>query len=333
MAVGLDVGTAFVCSARTDEKGKIKTKFIRDAFLEMPYDQDTKSVLDKLKASYVIANDKLFVIGDNALVIAAAFPNGIIRRPMQSGIVSPEDRDAVLILTELFRSVLGEPQEVGELCCFSMPAKPLGIANFFTEYHEDVVKRILRGLGYKPEAVNEAMCLVYNHLQDDQLSGLCCSFGAGMVNVCHSVLGVPVKTFSIACSGDYIDQQVSFQFKAPIPKVIKLKESGVIDISQPNPSFDNTKSGRMEEAIYFAYRRVIDNFLDNLKLQISPDDFDDNFTIVIAGGTTLVNGFVEYFKQSLEERKISGVKKVVHTGKDAFFSVAKGAALKALAGE
>jgi len=170
-------------------------------------------------------------------------------------------------------------------------------------------------------------------LQDEELTGLTCSFGAGMVNVCRSVMGIPVKTFSIDRSGDYIDQQVSFQFRTPIPKIIKLKESGVVNIADKDYSFDDSKSGRMQEAIYFAYRRLISNFIDNLMLQFSSNDFDDDYTIVLAGGTTLVDGFVDVFKEILQEKKVEGIKKVVHSGKDAFYSVAKGAALKALAGE
>lgn len=330
MACSVDVGTAFIVSARMEDKGEVKTKTIRDAFLEMEYNDDTKSILEDMGASFIQDGDRLYVTGDNSVSLANAIPGGKLRRPMKNGIISPEDRDAVKLLEVLLRDVLGEPKEKGELCFYSVPAHPINLksgAFFSTDYHEDKLNQILEGIGYQPQSINEASCLAYSHLQDHRLTGLSTSWGAGMINVSHTVLGMPASNFSVIGSGDYVDQHVAFQFNTTPSKVIRLKENKDNPI---NIIKDRKNTDKQIEAICFAYKRLVTNLLKNLRIQLPKENFTEPVPLVLAGGTSLIKGFHDLVKETLKEVPLEFVSETIHVGEDAFYSVAKGALLRAL---
>ena len=64
MTVGLDIGTMNIVSARMED-GKIQTKRIRDAFLDLP--KTAKRILKMSQASFVERDDELFLLGDQAM--------------------------------------------------------------------------------------------------------------------------------------------------------------------------------------------------------------------------------------------------------------------------
>ena len=346
MSQGLDCGTAFICATRIDKDGKMRTKHIRDMFIEMNYNEDTKKILDTLKASYIIHNQKLYVIGDNCIGIANAMPVAIVRRPMERGVISPNDPDAAMILEALFKDILGKPKKNGEICYYSVPATPLNLKPnefFSTDYHEDIIGQVLIGLGYEPKPINEALCVAYDSLQNHMLTGISISFGAGMVNICHSTLGMEANSFSIIGSGDKVDQEVSYNFKGhgiTTTKVIRLKESGTVHVlNDMNPDFSKATNARetldlrLKQAICMSYKRVVENLVKNIKTQLPIHNFDEPYPIVLAGGTTLINGFVELFNSVLKTEGVENIKEVIHNKDSAFYSVSHGAALRALAYE
>jgi len=91
---GLDVGTANLVSAVQNDSGGITIKMERNAFIDIQQDVHSKNLLTKLKVPYVIHNNTMIVLGDEAFQLANIF-NRTTRRPMKDGMISPAEVDAM----------------------------------------------------------------------------------------------------------------------------------------------------------------------------------------------------------------------------------------------
>jgi len=340
LGVGIDIGTAFMVSARETDKGKINIQKLRDAFICMEETDDTVSILESLGVSYLSHAGSLYVIGDSAFDIGIALPGQQIRRPMKSGVISPKDPDAGLIFNTLISALLKTPSEEGETCVYTVPAKPIGVEEdtdsaFSTQYHSSKIETIIRGLGFTPSPVNEAACIAYDQLRKDLLTGISVSFGAGMVNVCHMVKGVISNTFSILGSGDYVDNQVAnSQYKITASRVANIKEKGYKDSNGEHKTIhvlrDVDNENQIVQGICLLYRSVVKNIVDNLVAQFDSTSFSEPVPIVLAGGTTLIEGFKDLFIKELSAAKhLPFEYSEVRHAEDPLFSVARGAMYRA----
>ena len=70
---GLDVGTANLVCAREDAAGSVAVSSIRNAFLDVPADPFTRSMLSRLKVQCVQREDKLYIVGETAFELANVF--------------------------------------------------------------------------------------------------------------------------------------------------------------------------------------------------------------------------------------------------------------------
>ena len=219
--------------------------------------------------------------------------------------------------------LLGEPKVADEPVCFCIPAPSIDRDND-TVYHEGIVSSIVRKLGFKPNSMNEGHAVVYSTLADQDFTGIGVSCGGGMFNVCVAYKTIPAVTFSVARGGDWVDEHVSRVMGIPRTRATAIKEGGV-DLRSPKT--------REEEAVVLYYRNLISYVLQNLKqrFQLARDvpQFTDPVEVVVAGGTCLVNGFVEVFAEELQKvdfpLKISGVRRA----EDAISAVVRGCLIAA----
>ncbi|MFN6194525.1 MAG: hypothetical protein ACK5BN_11970, partial [Planctomycetota bacterium] len=131
---GLDVGTANLAAAVQNSEGGITVSVERNAFLDIPSDVYSKNMLTKLKVPYVVHNNKLVVIGEAAFELANVFGRET-RRPMQDGLISPNEQDALPMMKMIIQKLLGEPRVQGENCYFCVPAPSLDVDNNVV-YHQ-----------------------------------------------------------------------------------------------------------------------------------------------------------------------------------------------------
>lgn len=301
MGLGLDPGTNKVCAARQIDK-EISIKIQRDAFIDFTADESTKRTLDLVGAKYLIHGDKALVVGDEALSLCGTLRKPI-RRPMFKGVISNKDSLAREVLIEIIKNVAGPAQVKNEPCFYSIPAMPLELSpeEFDVSYHSEIISEALIELGYKPSPINEALCLVYKELGQHKFTGTSISFGAGMTNTCFSNLGIVNKgaEFSLLRGGDWINQQVmNRKVGLSASKIISIKES------QKDPIHlikDNGSKDLIRDAICKFTRALIKNTLQNTfaQFQDAGFDFDGPVPLVVAGGTTLIAGFMEVFKEEL----------------------------------
>ena len=71
----------------------------------MEHTDFTKKILDNSKVKYIIKEDNLYVVGDEALQFANMF-NKDTRRPLSKGVISPTEKEALPMMELLIKSVV-----------------------------------------------------------------------------------------------------------------------------------------------------------------------------------------------------------------------------------
>ena len=323
---GLDVGTANLAAAVQNEEGGITVNVERNAFLDIPSDVYSKNMLSKLKVPYIVHNGKLVVIGEAAFELANVFGRET-RRPMMDGLISPQEQDALPMMKMIISKILGEPQVQGENCYFCVPAESLDVDNNIV-YHQGLFETMINSMGYNAHAINEAHAVIFSELAENDFTGIGLSFGGGMANACIAYKSIPCLSFSVARGGDWIDKNVSSVLGCPRSKATHIKERG-IDIRDPK--------SREEEAVSIYYRSLINYVLSNIKTRFESGQnmptFNDPVDIACAGGTSMIGGFIEVFRDEFAKIDFPIPVGRIFRSEEALTAVAKGCLVAAAIGE
>lgn len=321
---GLDIGTMNIVHARRTEKDKIETSRVRDAFLDLS--ADAKKMLKLSGVNFIDRGEEgIVVVGDAALEMANVFGREA-RRPLNQGLISAGEMDALEILGIMVSNLLGPPAVEGETCYFSVPAAPVD-ENRDVVYHRGIFEKIVTECGYKAVAGNEAMAIVYAETAKEGFSGLGISYGSGMCNVALSVSGMEGLAFSVARGGDWIDAGAAKAVGATQSRICALKEKGV-DLLVP--------SSREEEALALYYKALIDYSIDKTAAEFNK--IKDKFSlpraipIVVSGGTSLAGNFLPFFKQAFEAKRKKFPIEIseIRQASDPMNSVARGLLIQAI---
>ncbi len=320
---GLDVGTANLVSAVSEPTGDVAIQIQRNAFIDIEADDYTKNMLTRLNVQYVVVNGKMVVVGDPAFELANIF-NRSTRRPMKDGMISPDEADAMPIEKMLLHQLLGDPKAEGEICYYSVPAEPID-ADMNVIYHQGVFSGLLKGLGYTPKPLVEGHAVVFAELAEDDFTGIGISCGGGMFNICVSYKSIPALSFSTTRGGDWIDRNVA--------KVLGISTSRATSIKEKVDNLQNPRS-REEEAVEIYYRNLISYTLENIKTRFESSEgmpqFPGAISIVTAGGTSMVPGFIDIFKDEFKSVNFPIEVKEIRLADDPLYSVSKGCLVAAL---
>lgn len=325
MAKGLDVGTSYIILSQETKDG-IEYKDFRDAFyIIKPTTPVATKMIEKGLAGKVFIKDEdgsFIILGKDALEKAVE-RNDTAKRPMFRGVVSAKEKDAKRILAFILKEVASQASEPNEKIVFCVPAQPVDQEDddFDVGYHEDIITNILAECGYEAKAINEAEALCYAELENDEYTGIGISCGAGMTNVCIMLNGEPTVVFSTTKSGDWIDRMSAVATGEPDSVVQAEKEGGSFKIGEPN---DNA----ILSAVSSYYERLIDYTTKQLSVSLQNHKalpkFKNPLTIVIAGGTSLANGYIEEFSKKIAENNFPIKIKEVRHAKDPLHAVSKG---------
>ena len=328
LCIGLDIGTMnIVCSKSNSSDINI----IRNVFL--PLKEDEINISDLTEISYVKSDDdNLFIIGQDAFKFSNIFGQEV-SRPMKRGLISPDEIDAIDILTLMLKDVIGDISDKDVYCTYSVPAEAID-ANRSVTYHERVFGSILNSLGINHSSLNESMAIIYSETQAEKFSGIGISFGAGMANVCCSFKGVEAYKFSTERSGDWIDRNVAESLNMVPNRVTNLKEK-YLKLTSDFAGHKNKKTRRVLEALVYYYQAMIDytikqmirEFEENVDLDIE----DEQIPIIISGGTSLPKGFLEIFKERLLQYDLPFEISEIRKAKNPLTAVANGLLIKTLA--
>jgi hypothetical protein len=325
MAAGLDVGTSFIVLAK-ESSDNISYKDFRDAFyvIKPTTPVATKMIEKGLSGKVFIKDaDGSFILLGKDAIEKAIERNDTAKRPMHKGVVSAKEKDAKRVLAFILKEVVGMASEPGEKLVFCVPAQPIDQEDedFDIGYHEDVVKTILADCGYFPRAINEAEALCYAELENDDYTGIGVSCGAGMTNVCVMLNGEPTVVFSTTKSGDWIDRMSAVATGESDSVVQAEKEGGNFTIGKSN-------NNDILAAVSVYYERLIDYTTKQLSHALSNHrslpKFKNPLSIVIAGGTSQADGYIQEFSQKLVENGFPVEIKEIRHAHDPLHAVAKG---------
>lgn len=328
--VGLDVGTSFLIKAVEAEEGINYTEF-RDAFYRMkPATAIAAKMMQKGLASLAYFKDtdgSFVVVGEDAISKAVERHQSALR-PLFRGVISPREPHARRVLKFILSQLVGKPETPGETLIYSCPAEPVDQSDedFNTGYHEDCLKKDLGELGWNAQSLNEGEAICYSELEDEDYTGIAMSFGAGMVNICVMSSGEPVIRFSTTRSGDWIDRMAATSTGQPDSVVQVEKENGsfVVGKESDNPILS---------AVSAYYVRLVDYTIQHLAARLSRSNDLPKFTapipVIVSGGTSRAEGFVEAFKQRMSQADFPIQIKEVRHAKDPLRAVARGCLLAA----
>ncbi|HVL47257.1 MAG TPA: hypothetical protein VM889_01730 [Candidatus Thermoplasmatota archaeon] len=325
MPKGLDIGTMNIVSAKPKD-GQIDLTKQRNLFVEVEYSDIAEKMLSRSNVLYIKNGKKVYIVGEDALNFANIF-NKETRRPMNAGILSRKEKDAIPMIRLIVERVVGAPHKKGEHVYFTCPAKPVD-APIDTLYHQKTLEAILHNMGYNAHAINEGMAVVYSELADSSFTGLGVSFGAGMTNACLSYYAVPVTQFSVARGGDWIDNSVAQATGTPVDRVTAAKERDFrLDAS--------SHLGELQGALAVYYDNLLEYVVRGLERQTRDAKVQEDLEIpcVITGGTAAPKGFRQAFEAKLREADLPFRVKSVSEARHPLYSVARGALVAAQAEE
>jgi hypothetical protein len=326
MAKGLDCGTSYYIAATEDS---IKKQ--RNAFLTVDGDIATvKRMLKRQKIPYVEKAGKIHIVGQHAFNYAQIFSKAELKRPMKSGLLNPQEKDALPVLSTIINELLGKPKGK-ETCVYCVPSKPIDVDREVS-YHEDVLGTIIEGAGYKAKKIEEAVAIGYEGLVDNNLTGIAISMGAGMCNIAVMYAGMTALSFSVSRGGDWVDQNTSADTGIPVAKVTATKEnSSTLDLTKSQMSNiyeEDSSEANVLIALRSYYGALVNYLLTNLKHQFENAEkvpqFQEPVPIVIGGGTSLVKGFMEVFMEQFNQDEFPIPVSEVTLIEDAHTAVSRG---------
>ena len=326
-AVGVDIGTGFIsCAEQTD--ANIEFRKVRDAFfklnpskfLEGAATDFGENMLKTSGAHYVKVDDIIYVLGDDAFKFASLFHQECLR-PMSQGVLNPKQPVSNLMVGELVKAVAGRPTSENDVLYYCVPAEPID-ADFDVEYHKQILSGVFADLGYKNiNVMTEGLAVVYSELADTQYTGIGMSFGAGMCNIVYSFMGMPVFAFSLSRGGDWIDSHAAQHTDETNNVVTSIKEKADFSL------YDSTSG--IQRAISIYYESLLTYVVQQFKelYERTPKKQLPNVTmempIVIAGGTSLVLGFVEKLRELIKDDFPVPISEVKHA-EQPLFAVSNG---------
>lgn len=347
MARGFDAGTMFCVKSELNSDGQMEFSIQRNCFLQVASSDDTEDVLRENKWSYAKSGDSFYILGEDAIKLKNLLTMGDdsiivtrvgeLRRPMKDGLLNiGEETLSAAMIQEIIKNLVGSPSTTNEHLCFCVPGDPVD-RNMSVLMHQKMLTSYLQKLGYTVEFIPEALAIVFAESPTAEspdgeytYSGIGISCGAGMMNICLAWKKIPLISFSIARSGDWIDEQVALQLKTSRASVTKFKETKL--------DLNNINYGDMRQAalaIYYrsAIEHAIKNFSEKFNKINNQDATDSSFEIVVAGGTAMVPGFLDVFKEILSTMELPFKVKNVRLADEPLYTVAAGCLVKALSSE
>jgi hypothetical protein len=304
--VATDIGTGFISSAeKGKDEGKVVFRKVRDCFFKVDPKEFLgganpmfgEKMLKKTGAHFIKVNDTLYILGDSAYKMAGTVHKETLR-PMSKGVLNPDEPESAVMVGELIKAVSGKAESPDDTLFFCVPAEPVD-AEFDVEYHRETLIEVFSKLGYENiNVMNEGLAVVFSELSEENFTGIGMSFGAGMVNVCYSFMGMPVLSFAISRGGDYIDQSAAKQVNDTANTMTFVKEKGM---SIKDPKDEN------EKAIAIYYKTLLKYLVAQIKhLYNSKDKKDlpnlfEPIPVVVAGGTSLVGDFIDVLNETIKE--------------------------------
>jgi hypothetical protein len=304
--VGFDVGTGNLVSAKYISDDKAEIRSMRNMFLSVDPDFMTATDAEQSQWEHVKSYgkngelEKIFILNQDAYTVANMF-NYKVQRPMSNGVISPSEIDAYDVVAKMIEKMIGKTKN--GVCVYSIPASAVDVTIPPVDHHKRVFEKILKSLGYIPHSINEGMAVIYANCKSTGYTGIGISYGCGLTNIACSYKGKSVLEFSIGRGGDWIDETAGSAVNIISNRMCAFKEKK-LNLNGNDTDMDK-KSKHMNNALINAYTSLIEytlnNIIDEFEDKSDGLSIDESIPIIISGGTSLPNGFIELFKEIFEQ--------------------------------
>lgn len=332
-AVGVDPGTMFFQVAEKTGSGELKYKEIRNAFVELDASEDIEQVLSQNNWQYVSDGKKYYVIGEDSMRVARMFPGKVeLRRPMQDGVLNKSEDKKMLVMAKMVEGAIGSAEGDKSIVCVCVSSEPVdGSAD--NTFHRARLEGMFKRLKWNVKVIEEGHAVILSERpvlidkdgSEVPYTGIGISFGAGRVNCVLAYRGLQVIGMSASRSGDWIDKKVSEQTDTPIAQVTNIKETK-LDFN--NMDYNNDVIFALDAYYTNMIEYIFKNF-SNKFMQVK-SQFEAPIDIVIAGGTSMPNGFDDKVKKVIESLDLPFEIKEVRRAKDPRNAVVSGCLTQAL---
>jgi hypothetical protein len=332
-AVSLDPGTMFFQTAEKTSDGSVDIKVIRNAFVELEASEDIEQVLKQNDWQYIADGNKYYVIGEDSIRMARMFPGKVeLRRPMQDGILNKGEKKKMIVMAKMIESSIGSAPDDKSVVCTCISSEAVD-SNVDSTFHKARLDGMLSRLGWNVKVVEEGHAIVLAERPvliekdgtESPYSGIGISFGAGKVNCVLAYKGLAVIGMSATRSGDWLDKKVSDQTDTPISQVTNIKETK-LDFN--NIDYDDDVIFALDAYYSNLIEYVFKNFAK--KFASVKSQFDVPLDIVIAGGTSMPNGFKNKVEKVIRELELPFKIKEVKHSKDPTNAVVNGCLTQAI---
>ena len=322
--VGLDIGTMNLVAATINDDS-IESCALRNVFLEI--DNFSIGSMDLKSISHIQIDESVYILSQDAYNFANIF-NKTVSRPMNKGLISSNEIDGIDIISTMIKKLIGDNNSnIKPVCCYSVPANPLD-SDIDVSYHKNVFERIVTQLNYIPLSLNEATAVIYSECEDTDFTGIGISFGAGMTNIAVVFKAVPVLTFSLSRGGDWIDLNAGNSIGTISNRVNLIKEKENFNLT--DYKIGNKKEQRIREALIYYYKDLINYVTSNIINSLSKIevDFPEHIPIIVSGGTSLADGFIDLVTNIFNDYEFPFTVKEVKTANNQLTAVAEGCLIK-----
>jgi len=309
----VDCGTMFFQVA--NKAGNVD--IIRNAFVEISDIDGIDDILDQNGWKYVKdGHNTYYVIGEDSLRVAQMFPGKVeLRRPMKDGVLNKNEDKKMIVLAEIIRSTIGDAPNDKSIICTCVSSESVD-ASVDSTYHKARLASMFTRLGWKVKVIEEGYAVVLSEcpVMDEpdgtqsKFSGIGMSFGSGRSNAVLAYKALPIVGMSCVHSGDWISEQVADQLGIPVSQVTAIKEKKL-----------DFKNLNLDDDVIFAldafYSAMIKNVFNNFakKFKEVKSNFEAPIEVVIAGGTSMPNGFCEKVESVIRGLDLPfGIKSVRH---------------------
>jgi len=265
------------------------------------------------------------VVGNDAQKFAEVF-HVETRRPMQRGVLNPQEPHSLAVVRRIITRLLGQAMGDDIKVLFSVPA-PVDGQEDGLAHHEASIRQILTVLGYDASPIEEGLAVVFGELANSNFSGFGISCGSGLCNVCLAELSVPVISFGIAKAGDFIDTHAA-AVTGELATRMRIQKEQTFQMSDQS-------GDRVQNALTVYHDDVIRTLARTLRSKIATAGQKPKLSrpvpIVLSGGTAMPKGFLERFVSALQIQDFPVRISEVRLSSDPLNSTARGALMAALA--
>lgn len=289
-----------------------------------------RHALEAERLPYAECGESLVIFGNNAA--KAQWLSRVPRTALLTdGLVPSDDAPARQMLNLLIESIMPKGSSQNNICVLTIPGARDGSNQ--ANRNEAFLCHLVKMRGYTPVVINPAEAALLANCSDAAFTGLSLVMGAETTTVCVARLGIVLASETLAVGGNWIDSEMSRQFKVQMFDETGNAYLDLESIRQWN--LDNSphlihahgdrerKLSRLYSVVQERVVRSIRELIDQPPVRAELNN--QRLSIMAAGGAVKVNGFADLLTEQLIQHDIADKILAVKTAPDPETAVLRGA--------